>query len=73
MARVTSARQITIQAARNARNSTAGAASAAADLVTPPLPPPAYQPLITRSEAIDNSIEALNRRLIQDQIDYNNA
>jgi hypothetical protein len=73
MARVTSARQIAIQAARNARNSTTGAAGAAADSATPPPPPPAHQPPITRSKAINNSIEALNRRLIQDQIDHNNA
>ena len=52
-------------AARNARNSTAGAASAARPL--PPLNP--------NDDPVRDAplIKDLNRRLIQDQIDQNNA
>jgi hypothetical protein len=71
MARATTARQLAIQAARNARNSTARAADAASPLADPPRPALPAQPPIARSEAIDNSIKALNRRLLQDQIAFN--
>jgi hypothetical protein len=73
MPRATTARQLALQAARNGRNSTARAASAASPLADPPRPTLPAQPLITRSKAINNSIKALNRRLLQDQIDFNAA
>jgi hypothetical protein len=73
MARATTACQLALQAARNGRNSTASAASAASPLADPPQPTLPAQPPIARSEAIDTSIEALNRRLLQDQIDFNAA
>ena len=73
MPRTTTARQLALQAARNGRNSTARAADAASPPADPPRPTLPSQPPITRSEAIDNSIEALNRRLLQDQIDFNAA
>jgi hypothetical protein len=71
MARATTSRQLANAAARQARNSTAGAAGVAAPPANPPRPATPDQPLV--NEAIDTSIEALNRRLIQDQIDHNAA
>jgi hypothetical protein len=73
MPRATTACQLALQAARNGRNSTARAANAASPPADPPRPALPSQPPIAKSEAIDNSIEALNRRLLQDQIDFNAA
>jgi hypothetical protein len=71
MARATTARQLANLAVRNNRNSTASAAGAAIPLAGPPQPPVPGQPLVADSEVIDTSIDALNRRLLQDQIDHN--
>lgn len=64
----TSRRQIS-NAAHIAQNRTAGAASAATPVTSPQQLP------IVKSEAIDNSmsLEELNRRLLQNQINHNVA
>jgi len=70
MARATTARQRALAAARNNRNSTASAAGAAAPIADLHRPPPT-----ANIETIDNptSVDDLNRRLLQDQIDQNAA
>jgi hypothetical protein len=67
MARVTIACQRVLVAARNTRNSTASAAGRVALAVNPPI--------VVEEETIDNpiSLEDLNRRRLQDQIDQNAA
>jgi hypothetical protein len=67
MARVTTARQRALVAARNTRNSTASAAGRVAPAVNPPI--------VAEEETVDNpiSLEDLNRRRLQDQIDQNAA
>ena len=71
MARATTARQLANLAVRNNRNSTASAAGAATPPAGPPQPPVPSQSPVADSEVIDTSIDALNRRLLQDQIDHN--
>jgi hypothetical protein len=70
MARATTAQQRALVAACNNRNSTAGAAGAAAPRADLHRPPP-----IANIETIDNLtlVDDLNRRLLQDQIDQNAA
>jgi hypothetical protein len=74
MARATSARQLAMAAARNTRNSTASTASAAAAVVPPVVPLPRRTP-VAIAQAIVNptSIDDLNRQILQDKIDQNNA
>jgi hypothetical protein len=64
MPRATTAHQLALQAARNGQNSTARAANAASPPADPPQPTLPSQSPIARSEAINNSIKALNRRLL---------
>jgi hypothetical protein len=67
MARVTIARQCALIVAHNTRNNTASAASRVAPAINPPI--------VTEKETIDNpiSLEDLNHRRLQDQIDQNAA
>jgi hypothetical protein len=63
MARITIARQRALIAAHNTRNSTASAAGHIVPAVNPPI--------VIEEETVDNpiSLEDLNRRRLQDQID----
>jgi len=67
MAHVTIARQRALTAAHNTRNNTASAAGRVAPAINPPI--------IAEEETVDNpiSLEDLNRRRLQDQIDQNAA
>ena len=64
MPRATITCQLALQAAYNGQNSTARAANAASPLADPPRPVLLSQPPIARSEVINNSIKALNWRLL---------